>query len=92
MAVIIILKTYYLRIIIKNLTKCNIFSTFALRNYGKITDQILEKLCSRPLASSIPLLGLERVCPRKVAPWPWFQGFFSPLPWPRTMCFRLHLQ
>ena len=27
------------------------------------------------LASSIPVLGLERVCPRKGCPWPW--------PWPR---------
>ena len=35
------------------------------------------------LASSIPILGLESVCPRKGCPWPW--------PWPRALCPRLHL-
>ena len=31
------------------------------------------RLCpwSLALASSIPILGLERVCPRKGCPWPW---------------------
>ena len=31
------------------------------------------RLCpwSLALASSIPVLGLERVCPRKGCPWPW---------------------
>ena len=35
------------------------------------------RLCpwSLALASSIPVLGLERFCPRKGCPWPW--------PWPR---------
>ena len=29
------------------------------------------RLCPWFLASSIPVLGLERVCPRKGCPWPW---------------------
>ena len=53
------------------------------------------RLCpwSLALASSIPVLGLESVCPRKGCPWlrpriflcPW------PWPWPRALCPRLHL-
>ena len=36
------------------------------------------RLCpwSLALASSIPVLGLESVCPRKGCPWPWPQTFF----------------
>ena len=41
------------------------------------------RLCPWSLASSIPVLGLESVCPRKGCPWPW--------PWPRALCPRLHL-
>ena len=39
------------------------------------------RLCpwSLALASSIPVLGLERVCPRKGCPWPWPQIFFVSL-------------
>ena len=46
-------------------------------------------LCSwsLALASSIPVLGLDRVCPRKGCPWPWI--FLRP--WPRALCPRLHL-
>ena len=29
-----------------------------------------QRLCPWPLASSIPVLSLERVCPRKGCPWP----------------------
>ena len=38
-------------------------------------------LCPRPLAlaSSIPVLGLESVCPRKGCPWPWPPIFFVSL-------------
>ena len=32
--------------------------------------------CSLALASSIPVLGLERVCPRKGCPWHWPRIFF----------------
>ena len=41
------------------------------------------RLCpwSLALASSIPVLGLESVCPRRGCPWPW----------PRALCPRLHL-
>ena len=42
-----------------------------------------EHLCLCPwslaLASSIPVLGLESVCPRKGYPWPWPQIFFVSL-------------
>ena len=31
------------------------------------------------LASSIPVLGLERVCPRRGCPWPWPRMFFVSL-------------
>ena len=39
-------------------------------------------LCSWSLALSIPVLGLESVCPRKVGPWPWLW------PRPRIFCVR----
>ena len=38
---------------------------------------------SLALASSIPVLGLESVCPRKGCPWPW--------PWPRIFFVSLAL-
>ena len=51
------------------------------------------RLCpwSLALASSIPILGLERFCPRQGCPWP--RIFLCPWPWswPRAMCPRLHL-
>ena len=47
------------------------------------------RLCPWSLASSIPVLGLERVCPRKGCPWP--RIFLCPWPWPRALCPRLHL-
>ena len=39
------------------------------------------RLCpwSLALASSIPVLGLERFCPRKGCPWPWPRIFFVSL-------------
>ena len=46
---------------------------------------------SLALASSIPVLGLESVCPRKGCPWPWPRIFLCPWPWPRALCPRLHL-
>ena len=44
----------------------------------------LESTCalcpwSLALASSIPVLGLESVCPRKGCPWPWPRIFFVSL-------------
>ena len=36
-------------------------------------------LWSLALASSIPVLGLESVCPRKGCPWPWPRIFFVSL-------------
>ena len=49
------------------------------------------RLCpwSLALTSSILVLGLERVCPRKGCPWP--RIFLCPWPWPRALCPRLHL-
>ena len=51
-----------------------------------------EHLCLCPwslaLASNIPVLGLESVCPRKGCPWPWPRIFLCP--WPRALCPRLH--
>ena len=49
---------------------------------------LLESTCalcpwSLALASSIPVLGLESVCPRKGCPWPW--------PWPRIFFVSLAL-
>ena len=35
--------------------------------------------CSLALASSISVLDLERVCPRKACPWRWPRIFFVPL-------------
>ena len=51
------------------------------------------RLCpwSFALASIIPVLGLESVCPRKGCPWPWPRIFLCPWPWPRALCPRLHL-
>ena len=43
----------------------------------------------RKIVSSV--LGLERVCPQKVGPWPWPRIFLSPWPWSRTLCPRLRL-
>ena len=74
-----IFKNYYFRIIIKNLTKCNTLKTFALKNNEKFADHNLENLCPRSLASTIPVLVLEKVCPRKVGPWPWPRIFFESL-------------
>ena len=79
-------KTIIFRIIIKNLTKCNTLSTFELKTYGKFTDHNLEKLCPRSLASTIPILGLKRVCLRKVGPWPWLRIFLSPWPFGLERC------
>ena len=62
------LETYYFQIIIKNLTKSNILKAFAPNNKGKFADHDLEKLCSRSLASTIPVLDLEKVCPWTVCP------------------------
>ena len=36
-------------------------------------------LVALALASSIPVLGLESVCPRKGCPWPWPRIFFCVL-------------
>ena len=46
-------------------------------------------LVSLALASSIPVLGLEKVCPRKGCLWP--RIFLCRWPWPRALCPRLHL-
>ena len=60
MTKITIFKNYYFRIIIKNLTKCNILSTFTFKNFEKFADRNLEILCLWSLAATIPVRGLER--------------------------------
>ena len=55
----------------KNLTKCYILNIFALKNNGKFAEHNLEKLCPWFLAPSVLVLGLKRVCHRKVGPWSW---------------------
>ena len=47
------------------------------------------RLCPWSLALSIPVLGVERVCPRKGCSWPWPRIFLWP--WPRALCPLLHL-
>ena len=42
--------------------------------------------CPRSLASSIPVLGLKRVCPPKSCPWPWPRIFLYFWPWPPAFC------
>ena len=66
---------------------------------GRSPEKIIEdlffrehlRLCPWSLASSIPVLGLERACPRKGCPWLWPRIFLCPWPWPRALCPRLHL-
>ena len=59
-----------------------------LKNFCEDLFFFLESTCalcpwSLALASSIPVLGLESVCPRKGCPWPW--------PWPRIFFVSLAL-
>ena len=51
---------------------------FVLKNHEKFAHHNLEKLCPRclALASTIPVLGVGRVCSQKVGPWPWPRIFF----------------
>ena len=55
------------------------FKLFCFKNYRKFATHNLENLCPWCLASIIPVLGLERVCSRKVGPWPWSRNFFESL-------------
>ena len=50
-----------------------------LKNFCDFGEHL--RLCpwSLALASSIPVLGLESVCPRKGCPWPWPRFFFVSL-------------
>ena len=47
------------------------------------------RLCpwSLALASSIPVLGLESVCPRNGCPWPWPRIFLCPRPLASSLVF-----
>ena len=66
------------------------FRCFLLENaWKKFFEDLLFfwralALVSLALASSIPVLGLERVCPRKCCPWLW--------PWPRIFFWVLGLE
>ena len=81
-----VFRNYNFRIVTKNLTKCNILKIFAFKNDGKLVNrrkivfiETFKKLCSRFLAlvSSIPVLGLFSVCPRKLGCYPWPQIFLE---------------
>ena len=41
---------------------------FRVKNFGKFTNYNFEKLFPRSLASTIPVLGLKKVCRRKGGP------------------------
>ena len=62
-----------------------------LKNFCEDLFFFWRALALVSLASSIPVLGLESVCPRKGCPWPWPRIFLCPWPWPRALCPRLHL-
>ena len=87
---ILFFKNYFFRIIIKKVTKRNILSSFAFKNYGKFTDYNLEKLCPcfLALASIIHLASRGSVL-EKLVLGHGLEVFLSP--WPRTSCPRLHL-
>ena len=65
------MKTFFFGDRLKNFVKTFFFSFFGEH----------LRLCpwSLALASSIPVLGLESVCPRKGCPWPWPRIFFVSL-------------
>ena len=71
----VIFRNYYFRIIIKKQRNAIIANTFMLKNYKKFAGHNQKNV------SSVPGLGLERVCPRKVDSWPWLRIFLSH--WPR---------
>ena len=53
------------------------------QNFGDLFFGEHLRLCPWSLASSIPVLGLESVCPRNGCPWHWTRIFLCPWPWPR---------
>ena len=61
----IIFRNCYFRIVIKNVTKCNIFKIFALKNNGKFANQNFKKLCSRSSATTISVLDVEKAVLKK---------------------------
>ena len=63
------------------------FLEIARKIFAKTSFFFRRALALVSLASSIAVLGLESVCPRKGCPWPWI--FLCP--WPRALCPRLHL-
>ena len=93
----IIFRNYCCRIITKNLTKCNILKTFALKNNGKFADHNLEKLWPRSLALAYraprPFLSLaSRGSVLEKSVLGLGLGFFSSSwPWSQRSCPRLHL-
>ena len=66
------------KIIVKTFFFFFFFGT-RLKNFCDFGEHL--RLCpwSLALASSIPVLGLESVCPRKGCPWPWPRIFFCVL-------------
>ena len=56
-----------------NQERRNVIVKLVCKRSLKFTKHNLEKLRPRffALASTTPVFGLERVCPRKVGPWLW---------------------
>ena len=85
-------KRYFVEIAWKIFVKTFFFFFFFWRSPKKFLWRrffffFLESTCAWSLALSIPVLGLECVCPRKSCPW--LRIFLCP--WPRALCSRLHL-
>ena len=80
-------KTFFRGDRLKNICEDLFFFFFGdrLKNFCEdLFFFFLESTCalcpwSLALASSIPVLGLESVCPRKGCPWPWPRDFFVSL-------------
>ena len=74
-------KTFFCRDRLQNFCEDLFFFEIAWKIFVKTFFFFGEhlRLCPWSLASSIPVLGLESVCPRKGCPWPWPRIFFVSL-------------
>ena len=76
-------KNFKRRFLLENARKKFLKTFFFGNRLKKLVEDLFFgkhlRLCpwSLALASSIPVLGLERVCPRKGCPWPWPRAFLS---------------
>ena len=74
-------KGFFVEIARKIIVKTFFFFWRSPKNFCDFGEHL--RLCPWSLALSIPVLGLESVCPRKGCPWPW--------PWPRFFFVSLAL-